>query len=119
MTTLAVIAYPDLNTAKKAVIALHSLQDESLIKLEDLAWVTKSQDGAMKLHQGTSLTGIEAASGALWGASSACSSLLPCWAWLWERGPAHSLASSGTTGWTTRGSKRWMAPSRRAGRRCS
>jgi uncharacterized membrane protein len=38
-----------------------------LIELEDVAWVTKSQDGKMKLHQGANLTGAGAASGAMWG----------------------------------------------------
>jgi uncharacterized membrane protein len=67
MSTLAVIAYPDQDTAQEAVVALHWLQDDYQIKLEDVAWVTKTQDGKMKLHQGTRLTGIEGANGALWG----------------------------------------------------
>ena len=43
------------------------MQKEFLIELEDVAWVTKTQDGKMKLHQGTSLTGVGAAGGAIWG----------------------------------------------------
>jgi len=43
------------------------MQTELLIELEDVAWVTKAQDGKMKLHQGANLTGAGAASGAMWG----------------------------------------------------
>ena len=67
MSTLAVIAYPDQGTAAEAAAALQRMQKEFLIDLEDVAWVTKSQDGKMKLHQGTSLTGAGASGGAMWG----------------------------------------------------
>ena len=67
MSTLAVIAYPDQNTAAEAAAALQRMQKEFLIELEDVAWVTKAQDGKMKLHQGANLTGAGAASGAMWG----------------------------------------------------
>ena len=43
------------------------MQKEILIDLEDVAWVTKAQDGKLKLHQGSSLTGAGAAGGAMWG----------------------------------------------------
>ena len=67
MSTLAVIAYPDQNTAGEAAAALQRMQKELLIELEDVAWVTKAQDGKMKLHQGTNLTGAGASGGAMWG----------------------------------------------------
>ena len=67
MSTLAVIAYPDQSTAGEAAAALARMQKEFLIELEDVAWVTKSQDGKMKLHQGANLTGAGASSGAMWG----------------------------------------------------
>jgi uncharacterized membrane protein len=67
LSTLAVIAYPNQSTAGEAAAALARMQKEFLIELEDIAWVTKSQDGKMKLHQGLSLTGAGAASGAMWG----------------------------------------------------
>jgi uncharacterized membrane protein len=67
MSTLAVIAYPDQGTAAEAAAALQRMQKELLIELEDVAWVTKTQDGKMKLHQGTSLTGVGASGGAMWG----------------------------------------------------
>jgi uncharacterized membrane protein len=67
MSTLAVIAYPNQGTAAEAAAALQRMQRELLIQLEDVAWVTKAQDGKLKLHQGTSLTGAGAAGGAMWG----------------------------------------------------
>ena len=67
MSTLAVIAYPEQGTAAEAAAALRRMQKELLIELEDVAWVTKAQDGKMKLHQGTSLTGAGASGGAFWG----------------------------------------------------
>jgi uncharacterized membrane protein len=67
MSALAVIAYPDQGTAAEAAAALQRMQKELLIDLQDVAWVTKAQDGKMKLHQGTSLTGAGAAGGAMWG----------------------------------------------------
>ena len=67
MSTLAVIAYPDQSTAGEAAAALQRMQKEFLIELEDVAWVTKAQDGKMKLHQGANLTGAGAAGGAMWG----------------------------------------------------
>lgn len=67
MSALVVISYPEANKAQEAVATLGNLQAEMLIKLEDIAWVTKNADGKMKLHQGTSLTGAGAAGGAMWG----------------------------------------------------
>ena len=66
-STLAVIAYPEQSTAGEAAAALKKMQKNFLIDLEDVAWVTRSQDGKIKLHQGTSLTGAVAAGGAMWG----------------------------------------------------
>jgi len=67
MSTLAVITYPQENTAAEAASALARMQKEFLIELEDVAWVTKKQDGKLKLHQGASLTAAGAAGGAFWG----------------------------------------------------
>jgi uncharacterized membrane protein len=67
MSALAVIAYPGQDTAAQAAAALARMQKEYLIELEDVAWVTKSTEGKLKLHQGTSLTGVAASGGALWG----------------------------------------------------
>ncbi len=67
MSTLAVIAYPKGDTAAQAAAALAGMQKEYLIQFEDVAWVTKSPEGKLKLHQGSSLTGAIAAGGAFWG----------------------------------------------------
>jgi len=67
MTTLAVIAYPQGETAGQAAQTLARMQKEYLIELEDVAWVTKAADGKLKLHQATGLTGVAASGGALWG----------------------------------------------------
>ncbi len=67
MSTLAVIAYPGQDTAAQAAATLAKMQKEYLIELDDVAWVTKKPDGKMKLHQGTSLTGVATAGGAFWG----------------------------------------------------
>jgi uncharacterized membrane protein len=67
LSTLAVIAYPDQGTAGEAAAALQRMQKELLIELEDVAWVTKTQDGKMKLHQSLGLPGAGVAGGALWG----------------------------------------------------
>ena len=67
MSTLAVITYPQENTAAEAAAALAGMQKSYLIQLDDVAWVTKKPDGKLKLHQGTSLTGAAAAGGAFWG----------------------------------------------------
>ncbi len=67
MSTLAVISYPQENTAGEAAAKLAQMQKEFLIELQDIAWVTKKADGKLKLHQGTSLTGVAAAGGAMWG----------------------------------------------------
>ena len=66
-STLAVIAYPDQNTAAEAAAALQRMQKDLLIDVQDVAWVTKSQDGKMKLHQAATETGTGAAGGAFWG----------------------------------------------------
>jgi len=67
MSTLAVIAYPQQDTAAQAAATLSRMQKEYLIELEDIAWVTKSAEGKLKLHQATSLTGVAASGGAMWG----------------------------------------------------
>jgi len=67
MSTLAVIAYPQQDTAGQAAATLSRMQKEYLIELEDVAWVTKSAEGKLKLHQATNLTGVAASGGALWG----------------------------------------------------
>lgn len=67
MSTLAVIAYPQENTASEAAATIVRMQQDYLIQLQDVAWVTKKADGKLKLHQSVSTAGAGAAGGAFWG----------------------------------------------------
>lgn len=66
MSDLVAIAYPDLATARQVASNLGEAQKAHLIELDDLALVEHRDDGKIKLHQ-ASLTGVGAASGAMWG----------------------------------------------------
>ena len=96
-STLAVIAYPEQSTAGEAAAALQRMQEEFLIELEDVAWVTKSRDGKMKLHQASSETGPARRAARCGVSSSACSSSCPSSGWRWEQQRARSLDTSPTT----------------------
>jgi uncharacterized membrane protein len=67
MSNLVAIAYPDRDTAEQVRRTLLEMQKEHIIELDDMAVVTRSPEGKVKLHQGTSLAGAGAAGGALWG----------------------------------------------------
>ena len=66
MSDLVAIAYPDLETANKVAERVATLQRSHEIELADLVVVERRDDGKIKLHQ-PSLTGLGAASGAMWG----------------------------------------------------
>jgi uncharacterized membrane protein len=66
VSDLVAIAYPDLATARQVASNLGEAQKAHLIELDDLALVEHRDDGKIKLHQ-ASLTGVGAASGAMWG----------------------------------------------------
>ena len=117
MSTLAVIAYPDQSTAGEAAAALQRMQKEFLIELEDVAWVTKSQDGKLKLHQGTSLTGVAVTGGALWGFLLGLLFLVPIAGLAIGAASAPSPDTSAITASMTSGSRRSLARSNRAARR--
>jgi uncharacterized membrane protein len=67
MSSLVAIAYPDRDTAERVRAQLVQASKEQLVSLEDAVIVTRDADGKVKLHQGVSLAGVGAASGALWG----------------------------------------------------
>ncbi|GGL27017.1 DUF1269 domain-containing protein [Planomonospora parontospora] len=67
MSHLIAVAYPDVATAQAVRGRLTELQQQNLITLEDAVVVERRQDGKIKLHQATSMTGLGASSGALWG----------------------------------------------------
>jgi uncharacterized membrane protein len=68
MSTLVVIAYPDLHQAEEVRLKLRKLQRDYLIDLEDAVVATKDAGGKIKLHQAVNLTTAGMASGGLWGA---------------------------------------------------
>ena len=67
MSDLVIIAFPDEATAFEARAELMKLQKEYLIEMEDAVVITRSEDGAVRLHQPINLTGAGAVSGTLWG----------------------------------------------------
>src|SRR5262249_33556339 len=72
MSELVAVSYPDLYRAGEVCAALQRLQGEFLIEMEDAAYVTREQDGKIKLHQTLPVlgmaTGIGATRGSIWGA---------------------------------------------------
>ena len=67
MANLVVIVYPDEYRAAEVLTMLQRLQKEALIDMEDAVYVTKNEEGKIKLHQSKSLTGAGALSGGFWG----------------------------------------------------
>jgi uncharacterized membrane protein len=67
MSNLIAISYPNVATAITVRDRLVDLQRQNLITMEDVAVVERRPDGKIKLHQAVGLTGLGAASGALWG----------------------------------------------------
>lgn len=67
MSNLVVVAYPDEYRAAEVLATLKRMGGAYLIDLEDACYVTKNAKGKLKLHQSTSLAGVGAASGGLWG----------------------------------------------------
>ena len=86
------------------------MQEEFLIELEDVAWVTKSRDGKMKLHQASSETGTGAASGALWGFVFGLLFLVP----IFQDGGG---SSNGRARWTLRPLRHRSQVDQRGGKR--
>ena len=72
MSELVAISYADVYRAGEVCAALQRLQGEFLIEMEDAAYVTREQDGKIKLHQTQPVvglaTGMGASRGTLWGA---------------------------------------------------
>jgi uncharacterized membrane protein len=66
LSDLVAIAYNDLDQAQRVTSNLGAAVKEHLIELDDVVIVERKQDGKVKLHQ-PSMTGLGAASGALWG----------------------------------------------------
>ncbi|RJG01578.1 DUF1269 domain-containing protein [Noviherbaspirillum sedimenti] len=68
MSELISVAYPDAYKAADVLNAMRRLQSEYLIDLEDAAYITKDQEGRIRLHQSVNIPVIGAVSGTFWGA---------------------------------------------------
>ncbi len=64
---LAVIIYEDESTAEKVFNTLKEMQDEYLIKLSDIAYVTKDASGKVHVHEGDNEAAAGAIGGGFWG----------------------------------------------------
>src|SRR5215467_861888 len=58
MSELVAVSYPDVYRAGEVCATLQRLQREFLIEMEDAAYVTKEQDGRIKLHQTVPVMGV-------------------------------------------------------------
>jgi uncharacterized membrane protein len=67
MSNLVAIAYPDRETAEQVRRTLFEMQKEHIIELDDVVVVARTPEGKVKLHQSTSMAGVGAAGGAMWG----------------------------------------------------
>jgi len=67
VSKLIVIAYDSVAKAQEVVSVLARLQKEHLINLDDAVVAERREDGKIKLHQSSNLSGAGAAGGALWG----------------------------------------------------
>jgi uncharacterized membrane protein len=71
MSELVVVTYPDVYKAGEVCATLQRLHKQFLIEIEDIAFITREEDGKLKLHQTTSVanaaTGIGLWKGTLWG----------------------------------------------------
>ena len=66
MANLVAVAYDDMDQAQSVMRSIGELVKEHSLTLEDAVIVEHKENGKLKLHQ-PSLTGLGAASGALWG----------------------------------------------------
>ena len=66
MTDLVVFAFDTETGAKEMEDTILGLQKMNLIELDDAAYVTRRQDGKVKVKQANSLVGAGAMGGAFW-----------------------------------------------------
>jgi uncharacterized membrane protein len=51
MSELVVVTYPDVYRAGEVCATLQRLHEEFLIEIEDIAYITREQNGKLKLHE--------------------------------------------------------------------
>ena len=66
MANLVAVAYDDVDKAQEVMQTIGQLVKEHSLELDDAVIVERKEGGKIKLHQ-PSMTGLGAASGALWG----------------------------------------------------
>lgn len=71
MSELVVVTYPDVYRAGEVSATLQRLQKEFLIEIEDIAYITREQNGQVKLHQtvpvAAAATRMGLVRGTIWG----------------------------------------------------
>jgi uncharacterized membrane protein len=73
MSELVVVTYPDVYRAGEVCAAIQRLHDDFLIEIEDIAYITREEDGKLKLHETADVTTTAAAGrrgfvrGTIWG----------------------------------------------------
>ena len=68
MSQLLVFGVDSPQTAEKVLDLAGDLAKQQLLELADAAWVERTMDGKVKLHQSVNLTAMMAGSGAVTGA---------------------------------------------------
>jgi uncharacterized membrane protein len=71
MSELVAVAYPDVYQAGEVCATMQRLHEEFLIEIEDIAFITREQNGKVKLHQTVPLVaasaGMRMLRGTIWG----------------------------------------------------
>jgi uncharacterized membrane protein len=71
MSELVVVSYPDVYRAGEVSASLQRLHDDFLIEIEDVAYVTREQNGKVKLHETVPVMAISTrvglVRGTIWG----------------------------------------------------
>ena len=67
MSELVVVTYPDVYRAGEVCASLQRLHEEFLIEIEDIAYLTREENGKVKLHQTVPLVAASAGLGMLRG----------------------------------------------------
>jgi uncharacterized membrane protein len=71
MSELVVVTYPDVYRAGEVCAAIQRLHDAFLIDIEDIAYITREENGKVKLHETANVTtaaaGLGFVRGTIWG----------------------------------------------------
>jgi uncharacterized membrane protein len=59
MNMLAVISFPRENSAGEVAVVIERMRAENLVRVDDIAWMTRRVNGRLKLHHGIDLNGAD------------------------------------------------------------